>query len=782
MKKHILLLTTLFLMAVPLALRAQTSISGTVVDQQTRKPLPNVSITITGTMINTATNESGKFSLSSNHEINSITATYIGYEPQKITITNPGKPLFIEMVPSQTELPGIRVVGNNQLLRAQSVGILTQHDLQRSDGLRLESSINTIPGVFMQSRSPWGGQHVTIRGYYPSTGGNNPNFNGQGYQVFLNNIPITDATGITIMDDIDFSSLGKVEVIKGPASSLYGSFIGGTLNLETARSTPNQSSIQQQVISGSYGLFRSNTTVQSSGDNSNILVNYGNQSYDSFRPHSSSKKDYIRLNGNFHVGSNQLVSTYFAYSHSNEDLAGEIDIPDFYGRKPVSNDAYLANDSRVKINSFILGISDKYHISEHFDNQTTLFGSGHTSYQPFAHGVSNTNQFNFGARTAFNYMTHINDVGVNGTLGGIFQRSDISSDGVFVVPIPSHPQIPNDHKNFASNYYVFTEWSFSLPNQITVTAGASLNKNVFGIRNMLKNGQVNDTTRLMKKSFKLVFAPRISVSKVFSGNMSVYASISSGYTPPLLSSATASDGTVDLGLKPERAVQYEIGTKGSLLNQRLAYQLALFDLENYDKLVSETSNSITYTTNAGKQHNRGLELSLSYLAIDNKDQTLSLLRPWISYSYSDFTYADFKSDNNNDANTVDYSGNAVARVPKNTFDAGLDIETNVGIYLNSTYRYVGKAPVTFDNSTYVKSYDLLNLKLGYKRQLSDHFMLNVSAGADNLLGSTYYTFLFIGPNITGLAQPQNGGRGDGYIIPGPYKATAYGSFTLKYIL
>ncbi len=780
MRKQIILFATVLFLVVPIILHAQTTISGTVVNQQTQKPLTDVSVTVSGTTINTATDKSGKFTLLYSRQITSITVTCIGYEPKKISVTNPEKPLFIELVSSQTELPGIQVVGSNQLLRSQSVGILTTHDLERSSGLRLESSINTIPGVFMQSRTPWGGQRVTIRGYYPSTSGNSPNFNGLGYQVFLNNIPITDATGTTIMDNIDFSSLGKVEVIKGPTSSRYGSFIGGTLNLETVRPTPDQSSIEQQVVGGSYGLFRSNTTVESASETSSIMVNYGNQFYNSFRPHSASKKDYIRVNGNFHVGSNQTLSSYFAYSHSFEELAGEIDSPDFYARKPVSNAAYLANNSHVKINSFILGATDRYHINEHFDNQTTVFGSGHTSNQPFAHGVSNATQLNFGARTTFDYMTRINNVGINGTLGGMFQRSDISSDGVFIVPIPSRPQIPNDNKNFATNYYAFTEWSFSLPNQFNVTVGASLSKNVFGIRNMLKNGQVNDTTQLIKKSFKPVFAPRISVSKVFGNNLSVYASVSSGYTPPLLNSAIATDGSVDLGLRPERAVQYEIGTKGNILNQRLSYQLALFDLQNYDKLVSETSNSITYTTNAGKQHNKGVEVSLSYLAINNKDQVISRLRPWISYTYSDFKYADFKSDNNNNANTVDYSGNAVARVPRNTFNAGLDLETNIGFYLNGTYRFVDKVPVTFDNSTYVKSYDLLSMKLGYRRNLSSHFTLDVSAGGNNLLGSTYYTFLFVGPNIAGLAQSQDGGRGDGYIIPGPYKAMVYGNFTLKY--
>jgi iron complex outermembrane receptor protein len=204
-------------------------------------------------------------------------------------------------------------------------------------------------------------------------------------------------------------------------------------------------------------------------------------------------------------------------------------------------------------------------------------------------------------------------------------------------------------------------------------------------------------------------------------------------------------------------------------------------VENTDKLLSQTVNSVTFTTNAGKQRNRGAELSLSYLAIDNRLHTLSQLRPWVSYTYTDATFVDFKSDNNNSTNTVDYSGNPVPRVPRNMVSAGVDLATRQGIYLNSTYSWVSKVPVTFDNSTYVKSYDLLGGKVGFKRQVSGNWLLDVFAGGDNLLGSTYYSFLFVGPNINSLAQAQDGGRGDGYIIPAPYKATAYGNISLSYL-
>ncbi|HAP06793.1 MAG TPA: hypothetical protein DCR20_03130, partial [Planctomycetaceae bacterium] len=57
------------------------------------------------------------------------------------------------------------------------------------------------------------------------------NFDGQGYKVYLNGIPVTDAEGITTMDDIDFGAIGNAEIVKGPAGTLYGQAIAGAVNL-----------------------------------------------------------------------------------------------------------------------------------------------------------------------------------------------------------------------------------------------------------------------------------------------------------------------------------------------------------------------------------------------------------------------------------------------------------------------------------------------------------------------------------------------------------------------
>jgi iron complex outermembrane receptor protein len=105
---------------------------------------------------------------------------------------------------------------------------------------------------------------------------------------------------------------------------------------------------------------------------------------------------------------------------------------------------------------------------------------------------------------------------------------------------------------------------------------------------------------------------------------------------------------------------------------------------------------------------------------------------------------------------------------------GVDINTKRGFYLHAAFRYRDKTPVTFDNKKYLKAYNLLGGRIGYKRELGSHVSVDAFIGGNNLTGSTHYNFLFIGQNVEAL--------GDGYIAPAPYKPTFYGGATIKYRL
>ncbi|HYW36141.1 MAG TPA: TonB-dependent receptor, partial [Balneolaceae bacterium] len=763
---------------------AQKSIPGQVVDAQNHKPLAGANISY-GNHQGTTSDASGHFRIPC-HSPMEITVSYTGYKTKGRRIKSCQKSLEISLVSLSYSLQHITVRGRNGQVKvheASSTATLSTTDLHTQSGLRLREAMNTVPGVEMQSRSPWGGQRITIRGYYPNAG-KNINFNGMGYQLYLNDVPVTDATGTTIMDAVDFATLGRVKIVKGP-SPFYGNEIAGAVNLYSERPQENGTSLSEQVVGGSYGLLRNNTALKTKNDNMDLTLNYGRQSYNGFRPHDASKKDYFSGLGHFNVSDKEQITAYFSYEHSDEQLAGNIDSLAFYGHKAIANPDYVNNNGGVKLKGFRAGITSFHTFNKHFSNKTTVFGTGHTLDQNFAHGFNYYNSLNVGARTNFTYQQQLSSVGITGQLGAYIQHSDESQNGVFIPPFvhppfkPStKPQFPTDNQNYALNYNVFAQWQFALPMNFKVTVGGILNVDKFGIRNMLKNGSLYDGSSTQTKTFDPSFSPSTSVLKSFDGKFSLYASINTGDSPPLLSDIIAGDGSVNERLKPEHAVQYEVGSKAHLLNDRFYYKLALFDLKINNRLATQYINDTQYTTNVGKQQNKGLELALGYDVIQNNNGPVSHLRAQFSYTYAYFRYDNFKEFAQNSAGqdsvTANYSGNKVAGVPPNRFNLGVNMQTSPGFYLHANLRYMDKTTFTFDNKHSVKSYTLLSGRIGYKKQLGHHVGLNAFVGSNNLTGSTYYNFLFVGQNV--------GSLGDGYVSPAPYKPTIYGGVTLKYWL
>ncbi|HTI10205.1 MAG TPA: TonB-dependent receptor [Puia sp.] len=756
---------------------AQRSVKGRIIDAQTKQPIPGATILV-DKKPTTMADANGVFEI--NAGASRITISSVGYLDKTVTIKETTGDLLVFLESANYMLNAVQVTGwstgkkDNQLNLPQSVGVLTPRDLSRTNGLSLESSLNLVPGITMQSRSSFGGQRIAIRGY-----GNNTNFNGQGVQVYLNNIPITDATGTTILDDIDFSTLGNVTVFKGPQSSLYGSGIAGVVSLSTLKPQSNQTRIVEENTVGSYGLYRNNTRVETANSNSAVLLNYGHQTSDGFRQHSGSQKDYLQFSGDFFVSDKNTLSTYVAYSRSYEQLAGEMDSAQFYGRQKWSDPAYLVNNSQVKIESFRIGVTDNYKFDEHFSNQTTLFTSSYTLYSPFAHGLTDAQAATFGGRTGFVYESGRGVTKVHGILGAQFEKTNAFNKS-YNLTNDTLGGIRGDLDNNSLTYNIFTEWKFNLPSDFIVVAGASENFTEYAIADNLANtANPTHANQSGYKRFSPAFTPRISLLKMLGEHISVYADVSAGYTPPPTSYiVNATIGKVNSTLKPERGVQYEIGTKGTLLQNKFSYQLALFDQEITNKIVTQQIPAApplpTYATyvNAGKQRNLGAELSLSYAILKDKEGAISLLRPFLTYAYSDFKYKDFKSNNNNNAQTVDYSNNKVAGVAPNVVNLGLDLETKVGFYLYATYRHVDAVPYTFDGLHSTKSYNLLSGKIGYKSTFGNHFSLDVFAGGDNLTNSTYYTFLFYSGNLAGTTDP--------HFLPQPFNAVYYGGAKLAY--
>ena len=118
------------------------------------------------------------------------------------------------------------------LLRAPyAVSVAAGDEVRRArPGLALDEALGGIPGVQVSNRYNYAvGERISVRGF-----GARAQFGVRGVRVLVDGIPATLPDGQTTLNHVDPGALGRVEVVRGPASALYGNAAGGVVQLTTA--------------------------------------------------------------------------------------------------------------------------------------------------------------------------------------------------------------------------------------------------------------------------------------------------------------------------------------------------------------------------------------------------------------------------------------------------------------------------------------------------------------------------------------------------------------------
>jgi iron complex outermembrane receptor protein len=92
-----------------------------------------------------------------------------------------------------------------------NLAVLKGEGLALSDGTNLATTLNTIPGVSMQSGT-YATNRIVIRGM-----GSRTPYNTNRIRSYLNDVPLTSSDGVSAPEEIDPQSLGRIEVIRGPS-------------------------------------------------------------------------------------------------------------------------------------------------------------------------------------------------------------------------------------------------------------------------------------------------------------------------------------------------------------------------------------------------------------------------------------------------------------------------------------------------------------------------------------------------------------------------------------
>ncbi len=616
---------------------------------------------------------------------------------------------------------------------AASVGYLSQKEIQRFENTTLVPVMNTLAGVRMEERSP-GSYRLAIRG----SSLRSP-FGVRNVKVYWNEIPLTDGNGNTFLNALDLNTIGSIEVLKGPAGSIYGAGTGGVLLMGSnkamadVKSSGISNSVKVGVAFGSYGLQNRNIVWTSAGEKVNTALSYTHSQLGGYRQNSSMQKDVLNWRASYFVSSFRTINVSTLYSDLHYQTPGGLNQAQF------DKDPSLARQATATLRSalqqkagiyqklFNLGLSQEYRINSQWSNVTSIYGTISNLRNPFITNYEIRDEQTLGGRSRMNYDFSLGNLKSRWVSGLEWQKSAwvIRNFGNNLGKIDTLQS--NDNVE-AWNYFAFTQLETELPRHFILTVGGSYNRFKYDFVRLSDAPKIKEISSLLPAAF----LPRVALLKKFD-KLSIFGSISNGFSPPTVSEFISGYQGANFmpTLIPEKGQNYELGIRGNVWKKKINFDFTAYSFHLKNTIVRRTDEAgREIFTNQGRTLQKGLELALNYIVVANEQGFIQDLRVFGAYTLANFKFVDYLQLKN------DYSGNKLTGVPPNTFVGGIDMRSKIGFYLNSTFNFTDKIPLNDANTVYAKSYRLLIGKIGY-RKVFNKIVLDAYILGDNLLNEKY---------------------------------------------
>jgi len=615
---------------------------------------------------------------------------------------------------------------NRKLLDVPApVSFIGKAQLERFNNAGILPAMNTTPGVRMEERSP-GSYRLNIRG----SSLRSP-FGVRNVKVYWNNIPFTDAGGNTYLNQLGFYNINSIEIIKGPASSLFGAGTGGAVLIKSLAAAwkPN---VSVNYLAGSFGHQMFNASLQWGSENFQNSISYTNQESDGYRVQSKMKREVFTYEAKTKIGDKDQLQVSFLYGDLYYQTPGGLTKVQFKANPKAARPAAgifpgaVQAQAAIYQKTFLAGFSNQYHFNDRFDNTTSLYGAFSQIRNPSIRNFEKRNEPHYGGRTVFSYRADIQDSKLNFVWGAEIQKG-FSNIKVYRNKAGVSDSLQTDDEINNLQYFGFAQTELELKTGWIFTVGASLNKSE------IEFSRVSTVPpMLQKRTYSNEIAPRVSVLKKITSNIAMYTSVSKGFSPPTLAELLPSTSIINTSLEAEDGTNYELGVRGSFLQDKFLIDMNafLFRLKNTLAQRRDASGA-DFFENAGSTQQKGIETNITWQPVRQVNTFINDVRLFASHTFHHFIFKDYKQV------STDLSGKKLPSVAPHVIAAGIDISTKIGIYTNVNYYYSDAIPLNDSNTDIASSFHLLGARLGFRKSFGEVFRLDLFGSVDNILNTTY---------------------------------------------
>ena len=501
-----------------------------------------------------------------------------------------------------------------------------------------EEALRLIPGVRIDNQHDGERVHVSIRGQGILT-----ERGLRGIGVIIDGIPANDPSGFAPdLYDVDWGTVSKIEVLRGPSASLYGGGgAAGILNISTndGGSKPVGGEVNQ--IFGSNGFSKSLLQVDGSHNDIDYRVSYSRTSGDGYRDHQAFWGNKIYEKINFKPSAKLSVTQIISHTDYFQQNPEGLNIGQFDNLRQANPDANPFNEYQ-KTNRTTAGFHGKYKFSEFHDLELTAYIRSWNYKETSNKAAEYRNITNPG--TSIQYNLHLNRGKVKNDLSF---GADMKWQNIDLYKLQSASNPQRQESISETNL----ETDSLLANQIIsqksigVFALYKLGIGKFNLIGSIRSDAMNneltnkmlalDTARTVKNFRK--FSARIGASYSFSNSANVFIDWSEGFTPPSteeLASNPVGYSGFNTHLVPATSDCKEIGIRG-FVNEKLSYEITGFIMNTENDFFrfkqSGRGNQEVFYGNAGNSKRYGIETSVSYELLKN-------LTLQVAYTFADYKY------------------------------------------------------------------------------------------------------------------------------------------------